>query len=148
MNIATIIVRSLLGLIFVVFGLNFFFHFIPIPPHPEGAARDFMTALAVSHYIYVVGALELVGGVLLLLGRFVPLGLTLLGPVIVNILCVHIFLNRSGLPLAIVISALTLFLFWRSRENFAGLLKDSPASGISPCCPATTKAVPINDDHA
>lgn len=91
MKIATIIVRSLLGLIFVVFGLNFFLHFIPIPPRPEGPARDFMTALAVSHYFFVVCALEFVGGVLLLAGRLVPLGLTLLGLVIVNILCVHIF---------------------------------------------------------
>lgn len=148
MNIATVIIRSLLGLIFVVFGLNFFFQFIPIPPHPEGAARDFMTALAVSHYFYVVGALELLGGVLLLLGRFVPLGLTLLGPVIVNILCVHVFLNRSGLPMAIVISALALFLIWRSRENFAGLMKDSPGFNISPSRPVTTEAPPINNDHA
>lgn len=148
MKIATVIVRSLLGLIFVVFGLNFFFHFIPIPPHPKGAARDFMTALAVSHYFYVVGALEFLGGVLLLVGRFVPLGLTLLGPVIVNILCVHVFLDRSGLPMAIVVSALALFLFWRGRENFAGLVKDSLVFRVSPCRPVTTKAAPINNDHA
>lgn len=141
MNIATVIVRILLGLIFVVFGLNFFFHFIPIPPHPEGPARDFMTALAVSHYFYVVGALEFLGGFLLLVGRFVPLGLTLLGPVIVNILCVHVFLDRSGLPMAIVVSALALFLVWRRREDFAGLLKDSPVCRFSTSRPVTTKAI-------
>ena len=139
MKIATVIVRSLLGLIFVVFGLNFFFHFIPIPPRPEGPARDFMTALAISHYFYVVGALEFVGGVLLLAGRLVPLGLTLLGPVIVNILCVHVFLDRNGLPMAIVISAFALFLVWRCRENFAGLVKDSPAFAVAPSYPVTTK---------
>jgi uncharacterized membrane protein YphA (DoxX/SURF4 family) len=122
MKIATTSVRSLLGLIFVVFGLNIFLHFIPIPPRPEGPARDFMTALTASHYIYVVGALEFVGGVLLLSGRFAPLGLTLLGPVIVNILCVHIFLDRSGVPMAIVISVFALFLVWRYRNNFAGLV--------------------------
>jgi uncharacterized membrane protein YphA (DoxX/SURF4 family) len=147
MKIATIVVRSLLGLIFAVFGLNFFFHFIPIPPRPEGPARDFMTALAVSHYFYVVGALEFVGGVLLLAGRLVPLGLTLLGPVIVNILCVHIFLDRSGVPMAIVISAFALFLVWRYRENFAGLVKDSLVFSVSPGHPVTTKAAPINNDH-
>jgi hypothetical protein len=90
---------------FIVFGLNIFFNFMPMPPPPEGPARNFITALGVSHYFYVVGTLELVGGALLLAGRFVPLGLTLLGPVIVNILCVHIFLEPSGLPMAIVVSA-------------------------------------------
>jgi putative oxidoreductase len=76
-----------------------------------------------SHYMYVVGALQVIGGLLLLIGRFVPLGLTLLGPVIVNILLFHIFLDPSGLPMAIVVSALALFLLWRYRENFAGLVK-------------------------
>ncbi|MGH7969861.1 MAG: hypothetical protein ACREIC_14145, partial [Limisphaerales bacterium] len=78
MKIITVIARNLLGLIFVVFGLNMFLHFIPMPPPPEGAAREFMTALFVSHYICVVGALQVVGGLILLSGRWVPLGLTLL----------------------------------------------------------------------
>ena len=146
MKIGTIIIRSLLGLIFVVLGLNIFFHFIPIPPPPKGPARDFMMALATSHYLYVVGALEFGGGLLLLAGRFVPLGLTLLGPVIANILCVHIFLDRSGLPMAIVISAFALFLLWRCRENFAGLVKDCLVSRVSPSHPVTTKAATINSD--
>ena len=100
MKIATIIARSLLGLIFVVFGSNMFFHFITMPPPPEGPARDFMTALFVSHYLYVIGALQVAGGVLLLIGRKVPLGLTLLGPVIVNILCFHVLMAPAGLPQA------------------------------------------------
>ena len=74
-----------------------------------------------SHYLWVVGALQIAGGALLLSGRFVPLGLTLLGPVIVNILCFHIFLAQSGLPLAIVVLVLALLLLWSYRENFAGL---------------------------
>ncbi len=122
MKIATIIVRSLLGLIFVVFGSNMFLHFIPMPPPPEGPARDFMTALFVSHYLHVVGGLQVAGGILLLT-RWVPLALVLLGPVIVNILCFHVLLSSAGLPLAIVVSALTLFLLWRYRANFAGLVK-------------------------
>jgi uncharacterized membrane protein YphA (DoxX/SURF4 family) len=122
MKILTIIVRSLLGLIFVVFGLNAFLHFIPMPP-PEGLAGGFMKALFVSHYFYVVAVLQIVGGALLLLGRFVPLGLTLLGPVIVNILLFHIFLEPSGLPLAVVVSALALFLLWTNRQVFRGLIK-------------------------
>ena len=121
MKIATIIARVLLGVLFVVLCLNFFLNFIPLPPPPAGPARDFMMALAVSHYFYVVGALQVIGGVLLLAGRLVPLGLTLLGPVIVNILCFHIFLDPSGLPLAIVVATLSLFLLWRYRPSFAGL---------------------------
>ena len=122
MKIATIIARSLLGLIFVVFGSNLFLHFIPMPPPPEGPARDFMTALFVSHHLYVIGAFQVAGGLLLLTGRWAPLGLTLLGPVIVNILVFHALMAPAGLPMAIVVSALALFLVWRYRENFAGLV--------------------------
>src|SRR5689334_12758656 len=123
MKIATIIARSLLGLIFVVFGSNMFLHFIPMPPPAEGPARDFMTALFVSHYLYFVGALEVVGGLLLFTGRWVPLGLTLVGPVIVNIVSFHAFMAPAGLPIAITASALAVFLLWRHRENFAGLVR-------------------------
>ena len=123
MKITTIIARSLLGLIFVVFGSNMFLHFIPMPPRPEGPARDFMTALFVSHYLYFVGALEVVGGLLLFTGRWAPLGLTLVGPVIVNIVSFHAFMAPAGLPIAITASALAVFLLWRHRENFAGLVR-------------------------
>ena len=122
MKILTIIARSLLGLIFVVFGLNAFLQFIHMPP-PQGMAGDFMKALFVSHYYYVVAILQIVGGAICLLGRFVPLGLTLLGPVIVNILLFHIFLQPTGLPLAVVVSALELFLLWAYRGAFGGLIK-------------------------
>jgi len=123
MKIATIIARSLIGLLFVVMGLNIFLNFIPMPPPPEGPARNFMMALFMSHYFLVVGVLEVAGGALLLTGRYLPLGLTLLGPVIVNILCFHAFMEPSGLPIAFVVSALVLFLLWRHREHFAGLVK-------------------------
>ncbi len=69
MKIATIIARSLLGLIFVVFGSNMFLNFIPAPPLPAGPAHDFITALYVSHYLYIVGILQVIGGVLLFTGR-------------------------------------------------------------------------------
>lgn len=123
MKILTIIIRILLGLAFTVFGLNMFFGFIHAPPPPPGHAGEYMTALFASHYIYVIGAFQLVGGLLLLIGRWVPLGLALLWPVIVNILCFHIFLNREGLPLAIVVAVLGLFLVWRYRAAYAGLFK-------------------------
>ena len=122
MKVLTIIVRSLLGLTFVVFGLNAFLQFIPLPP-PQGLAGDFMKALFVSHYFYVVAILQIAGGAICLLGRFVPMGLTLLCPVIVNILLFHVFLDRSGLPLAVVVGALALFLLWAYRQAFGGLFK-------------------------
>jgi uncharacterized membrane protein YphA (DoxX/SURF4 family) len=123
MKVATIIARVLLGLIFVVFGSNIFLHFIPMPPQKPSLATDFSKALMESHYMHVVGFLQVAGGLLLLIGRYVPLGLTLLGPVIVNILFFHSFLEPSGLPMAIVVSVLALFLLWHHRTNFAGLLK-------------------------
>jgi putative oxidoreductase len=129
MKIATIITRNLLGVIFVVFGSNMFLHFIPMPPPPEGPAREFMTALFMSHYLYVVGGFQVVGGLLLFTGRWTPLGLILLGPVIVNIVCFHVLMAPAGLPMAIVVSLLALFLLWRYREHFAGLVKNTP--GIS-----------------
>lgn len=132
MKIATIIARSLLGLIFVVFGSNMFLHFIPMPPPPEGPAREFMTTLFLTHYLYVVGALQVVGGVLLFTGRWTPLGLTLLGPVIVNILCFHVLMAPAGLPMAIVVSLLSLFLLWRYRDHFAGLVKNTPTLSALP----------------
>src|SRR5687767_596556 len=106
MKVATIIARVLLGLMFVVSGSNIFLNFIPMPPPKASLATDFSKALMESHYMYVVGFLQFMGGLLLVIGRYVPLGLTLLGPVIVNILLFHIFLEPSGLPMALVVSAL------------------------------------------
>src|SRR5436309_15172651 len=123
MKIVIIIARTLLGFWFVLFGLNGFFQFIPMGPPPQGLAGDFVKSLFMSHYFYVVAVLQIAGGALLLTGRFTPLGLTLLGPVIVNILLFHLFLERSGLPLALVVSALALFLLWANRPAFSGLIK-------------------------
>ena len=125
MKIIATIARIILGCVFVFFGLNIFLQFLHMPPLPNGPAGDFAKALFVSDYIYVVGALEVVGGVLCLVGRFIPLGLTLLGPVIVNILLFHILLNPAGLPLAIVVSVLALIVLWRHRAAFGGLVKNS-----------------------
>jgi hypothetical protein len=122
MRIATIISRSLLGLLFTVMGSNEFLHFFPLPPM-SGEAGAFIEAMFVTHYLYVFSAFEVVGGLLLLSGRYGPLGLTLVSPVAVNILAFHIFMAPSGLPLALVVSALALFLLWSYREHFAGLVK-------------------------
>lgn len=121
MKTATIIARGLLGLIFVVFGSNLLLHFIPMPA-PAGQAGAFFGALYQTHYVYVIAAVQ-VGGGLLLFTRYVPLGLTLLGPVIVNILTFHVCMAPSGLPLASIVAMLALLLFWRHHEYFVGLIK-------------------------
>ena len=123
MKYAILIVRILLGLMFAVFGSNAFLHFIPMPPM-EGQSGAFLGALISSGYIYPIAALEVVGGLLLLIGaRFVPLGLTLLGPVIVNIVLYHIFLDTSGLAMAGCISIFALFLLWAYRDKFPAIFQ-------------------------
>ena len=95
MRIASIVARYLAGLIFLVMGLNGFLHFIPFPP-PTGVAGQFMGALYVSHYLWVIFAFQVVGGALLLINRYVPLALAILAPVIVNILVFHITMAPSA----------------------------------------------------
>jgi len=121
MKIVTLIARILLGLIFVVFGLNGFLNFLSMGPMPTGLAGQFMGALFVSHYYWVIAALQVVGGVLFLVNRFVPLALVLLGPVIVNILCYHVFLNPSGAAPAAVVTVLWLIVFYGKRQYFSGI---------------------------
>jgi putative oxidoreductase len=127
MKIASLIARLLLGLIFLVFGLNGFLHFIPMPP-PTGLAGQFFTALFVSHYWVVIFALQVIGGALLLINKYVPLALVLLGPVLVNILCFHAFMAPAGLPLAIVVAILWTIVAVRYKQNFAGIFTQSASA--------------------
>jgi len=123
MQIATINARVLLGLIFVVFGSNAFLRFLPMPPLPQGVAGEYLHAFFASGYVYVIGGLQVIGALLLLIGRFVPLGLTILGAIIVNIWCFHLLMAPEGLPPAILVTILELFLVWRYRNAFAGILR-------------------------
>lgn len=125
MKAVTIIARVLLGLIFVVFGFNGFLHFIHMPPPTNPLAVQFFTALSLSGYMKVVFLLQIIGGLLVLLGFFVPLGLTILCSIIVNILLYHACIAPDGLPLALVCALLAVFLIWRYWANFAGLLRQS-----------------------
>src|SRR5437899_11244634 len=88
MKIASTIARYLAGVIFLVFGLNGFLNFIPLPP-PGGIAGQFMGALYASHYLWVIFPFQLLAAVLLLVTRSVPLTVAILAPVIVNILSFH-----------------------------------------------------------
>jgi putative oxidoreductase len=114
--------RILLGLVFTIFGLNVFFHFMKGEP-PPGPGAQFIGAMVSSGYFYVIGVLQVLGGVCLLTGRLAPLGLTLLGPIIVNILLFHIFLVHEGMPIAIVVSLLALFLLWIYRYKFPAIFR-------------------------
>jgi uncharacterized membrane protein YphA (DoxX/SURF4 family) len=120
MKIVTLIARLLLGLIFLVFGLNGFLNFIK-GPMPSGLAGQFVGALALSHYFWVIAAVQVAGGVLLLVNRYVPLALVLLGPVIVNIICFHVFLNPSGAVPAAVVTVLWFIVFYAKRQYFSGI---------------------------
>ena len=125
MKIVTIIARVLLGLIFVVFGSNAFLNFIPMPPPPPGLAGDYTKVFLASGYVYFIGGFQLIGGLLLLIARFVPLGLTILGAIIVNIWLFHILMapEPAAMVPAFVVSILELFLVWRYRDAFAGILR-------------------------
>jgi putative oxidoreductase len=121
MKYAVLIVRILLGLMFAVLGSNAFLHFIPMP-EMQGDSGAFMGALVRSGYVYAIGAFEVIGGLLLLIGgRVTALGLTLLGPIIVNIFLYHLFLDRQGMPVAIVVSGLAFFLLWAYRDRFPAI---------------------------
>jgi putative oxidoreductase len=120
MKIAALIARILLGLVFVVFGLNGFLNFIK-GPLPSGVAGQFLGAMMQSHFVFVVSAVELAGGALLLANRYVPLALVLLGPVIVNIFFYHLLMDRSGLIIAIVVIILWGLIALRHRQYFSGL---------------------------
>jgi putative oxidoreductase len=123
MKIATIIARVLLGLIFVFFGSNAFLRFLPMPPLPGGTAGLYLKAFFDSGYVYVIGGMQLLSGLLLLIGKFVPLGLTILAAMIFNIWAFHILMAPEGFPPALVVTLLELFLVWRYRESFAGILR-------------------------
>jgi putative oxidoreductase len=120
MKIATLIARILLGVLFLVFGLNGLLHFIPLPL-PSGLAGQYMGALFVSHYLVVVFLLQVIGAALLLANRFVPLALVLLGPIVVNILLFHSLMAPAGLPLALSATLLWGILFYSVRQAFAGV---------------------------
>ncbi|MGB7844703.1 MAG: hypothetical protein WBL63_03750 [Candidatus Acidiferrum sp.] len=121
MKIVTLISRILLGLIFLVFGSNGFLHFLPMGPLPPGPAGQYLTALFQSHYVLVVCATQVLGGVLLLVNRYVPLALTILGPVVVNILSYHLFMAITGWQLALFTTILWVILVFRYRQAFAGI---------------------------
>jgi putative oxidoreductase len=122
MKIITHISRFLLGLIFLVFGLNGFLHFIPMPL-PSGGAGQFLGAIFISKYLLVVSGLQVISGALLLINRYVPLALTILGPIIVNIILFHGLMNPAGIGLAVFVTIFWGVVFVSVRPAFAGIFQ-------------------------
>jgi uncharacterized membrane protein YphA (DoxX/SURF4 family) len=131
MRMAVLVARVLLGLVFFVFGLNGFLHFLPQPPPPPPAAAFFGALAATGYMIPLLFTTQVAGGALLLLGA-VPLGLVLLAPVIVNIVLFHVFLAPDGLPIACVVAALELFLAWAYRDAYRPLFGAGAPAGTPP----------------
>ena len=122
MKTVSTIARYLLGFIFLTFGLNGFLHFIPMPP-PTGIAGRFLGAIFVSRLYVVLFLLQIVPALLLLANRYVPLALTILGAIVFNILCIHIFMAPAGLPLALLVTILWFLTAWSARSSFAPILQ-------------------------
>jgi putative oxidoreductase len=120
MKIAVLIARILLGLLFLVFGLNGFLNFIH-GPMPTGVAGQYLAVMGGTLYIHFVFVVQIVGGLLLLSGQFVPLALGLLGPVIINILLFHVSMQPSGLPPGLFAAVLWFIVFFGVRRAFAGI---------------------------
>jgi uncharacterized membrane protein YphA (DoxX/SURF4 family) len=127
MKIATLIVRILLGLMFLVFGANNVVHFMPMPAMPPSDATTYTIILVQHHIMAFVGLLMVIAGLLLLVGRYVPLALVLLGPILVNILLYHFMLmNGTGAVPGLVATVLELFLILVYRKSFRGLFDAAP----------------------
>jgi len=124
MKIAILISRFLLGMGFIIFGLNILHPFLTSPPPPEGSlAAQFVAVMVPSHWITFVGVLQLLGGLLLVIGRTAPLGLVVLGPILVNILAFHIFLQGGqGIAPGLVFSVLEIFLIYAYRSQFRAIV--------------------------
>jgi putative oxidoreductase len=129
MKTASIISRYLLGLIFTVFGLNGFLNFIHQPPPTDPLTIQFLVSVSQSHFAAFFFAIQVLGGLLLLSGYFVPLALTLLAAELYNILAFHLTLAPASIPPALVASVLWVLVFLQYRESFKGIFGAKPATG-------------------
>ena len=128
MKITSTIARYLLGLIFTIFGLNGFLNFIHQPPPANPLAMQFFVAVSASHFAAFFFAVQVLGGLLLLSGRFVPLALTLLAAVLYNILAFHLTMAPATIAPGLVASVLWILVFLQYRESFTGIFTAKPAT--------------------
>src|SRR3954468_6782722 len=124
MRIAAMICRILLGLMFVVFGMNGFLNFMKPPAPPPPLVADYMSIMMIkSHYFWLVSGCQVLGGLLLLINRYVALGLVILAAILVNILAFHLALDPGGIIPGIVCCILWAVVAWSARRNLAGLFE-------------------------
>src|SRR5450631_3700804 len=128
MKVVSVIARYLLGLMFTVFGLNGFLHFIHQPPPANPLAMQFFVAVSASHFAAFFFAMQLLGGLLLLSGYFVPLALTLLAAELYNILAFHLTLAPASIAPALVACVLWVLVFLQYRESFNGIFSAKRAT--------------------
>lgn len=123
MKMAVIIIRSLMGIGFIIFGANILFPFLPQPPMQEGSLpAQFLAVMGPTHWMRLVGVCQLLGGLLVIVGRTAPLGLVVLAPVLVNIIAFHVFLeNGEGLAPGLVFAFFEIFLIYAYRNHFKGI---------------------------
>jgi uncharacterized membrane protein YphA (DoxX/SURF4 family) len=126
MKIAILITRILLGLVFFASGLTSILHLFKLKPDPANDATTFLTLLTTHNYMTFIALLMLVAGLLLLVGRFVPLGLVILGPILVNILLFHILFHAPGSITGVICTVFEIFLIWAYRFSFRGLFDAAP----------------------
>lgn len=124
-----LIARILLGLMFFVFGLNGFFNFMPPPDLPEAAGTFLGCLAATGYFLVVLKVVETLCGLLLLIGRFVPLALTVLAPVVLNIVLFHLFLAPGGILFGLIALILGIYLAWAYRSSFSGVLAANATPG-------------------
>ncbi len=131
MQKVVMVARLLLGLVFTVFGLNVFVGFLPAPEMSEAAGSFYGALLGSGFLVPLLGATKLTAGIFLLAGILVPLALTLLAPIVVNIVLFHVFLDPAGMPIAILVLVLEVFLAWGYRDSFKGVLdlRAKPSTG-------------------
>jgi len=131
MQKVVMVARLLLGLVFAVFGLNVFVPFLPAPEMSETAGSFYGALLGSGYLVPLLGVTKLTAGIFLLAGILVPLALTLLAPVVVNIVLFHVFLDPAGMPIAILVLVLEVFLAWAYRDSFKGVLnpRAKPSTG-------------------
>lgn len=128
MKIIATVARYLLGLVFTVFGLNGFLNFIHQPPPPNPLAMQFLMSVSQSHFAAFFFAIQLLGGLLLLSGYYVPLALTLLAAELYNILAFHVTLAPASIAPGLVACVLWVLVFLQYRGSFNGIFSAKPAT--------------------
>lgn len=128
MRVAVFISRVALGLIFLVFGLNGFYTFIPAPPMSDSAMGFMDAMMATGYMVFFWKSIEVIGGVLLLANVYVPFALVILAPVVSNIFFFHLFLEQASLFVGVLVLALEVFLIWAHRAAFLPLLSKRSAA--------------------